>query len=49
MLFLVSGADKRAIVERALRDETLPAARALSEHQTVWLMDRAATPESFYG
>lgn len=44
MLFLVSGADKRDIVSRALTDATLPAARAVSQNRTVWLMDRAAAP-----
>ena len=44
MLFLVSGADKRDIVSQAMRDATLPAARAVSQNRTVWLMDRAAAP-----
>lgn len=49
MLFLVSGADKRAIVTRALDGDTLPASRARSQHRTVWMMDRAAAPESYHG
>ncbi len=47
MLFLVSGADKRAIAARVLADDTLPAGRARSEQETVWLIDAAATPEGF--
>ena len=46
MLFLVSGADKRAIATRVLADDTLPAAQAHSDHETVWLIDAAAMPES---
>jgi 6-phosphogluconolactonase len=46
MLFLVSGADKRAIAARVLSDDTLPAAQAHSNHETVWLIDAAAMPES---
>lgn len=46
MLFLVSGADKRDIMSRALMDATLPAARAMSQNRTVWLMDRATAPEA---
>jgi 6-phosphogluconolactonase len=49
MLFLVSGADKRGIVDRALKDAALPAARARSQERTVWLMDRAAAPEPLDG
>ncbi|MDB5625428.1 MAG: 6phosphogluconolactonase eukaryotic type [Tardiphaga sp.] len=45
MLFLVSGADKREIATRALTDDTLPAARARSHHETIWLIDKDATPE----
>ena len=47
MLFEVSGADKRAILSRALAGEDLPAARAHSLTDTVWLVDRAALPENF--
>ena len=45
MLFLVSGAEKRAIAARVLTDDTLPAAQAHSENETVWLIDADATPE----
>ncbi len=47
MLFLVSGADKRDLAARVLTDDTLPAAQAHSTHETVWLIDAAATPERF--
>lgn len=46
MLFLVSGKDKRAIAIRVLADDTLPAARAHSNGETVWLIDSAARPET---
>jgi 6-phosphogluconolactonase len=49
MLFEVSGADKRAILTRVLEDDTLPASRAHSTGETVWLVDKAALPESFRG
>jgi 6-phosphogluconolactonase len=49
MLFEVSGADKRAILSRVLAGEDLPAARAHSLTDTVWLVDRAALPENFRG
>src|SRR5437870_4029 len=49
MLFEVSGADKRPILSRVLAGEDLPAARAHSVGETVWLVDRAALPESFHG
>jgi 6-phosphogluconolactonase len=50
MLFLVSGADKREILARALADEDLPANRAHSdEGETVWLCDKASLPENFRG
>lgn len=45
MLFLVSGADKRAIATRVLTDDTLPAAQAHSQHETIWLIDVDSTPE----
>ncbi|QUS38871.1 6-phosphogluconolactonase [Tardiphaga alba] len=45
MLFLMSGADKRAILGRVLAGEDLPANRARSRGETVWLCDRAALPE----
>jgi 6-phosphogluconolactonase len=49
MLFEVSGADKRAILSRVLAGEELPAAQAHSVGETVWLVDRAASPENFRG
>lgn len=49
MLFEVSGADKRAILTRVFAGETLPANRARSTGETVWLVDRAAIPENFGG
>lgn len=45
MLFLVNGDDKRDILARVLADDTLPAARARSLGETVWLVDAAALPE----
>jgi 6-phosphogluconolactonase len=49
MLFEVSGADKRAILSRVLAGEDLPAKRAHSMGETIWLVDRAALPEDFRG
>jgi 6-phosphogluconolactonase len=49
MLFEIAGAEKRAILSRLLAGEDLPAARAQSEGETVWLVDRAALPENFRG
>ncbi len=49
MLFLLSGEDKRAVVERVLADPTLPAARARSSKATTWLVDDAAMPEQARG
>jgi 6-phosphogluconolactonase len=45
MLFLVSGHDKREILRRSLSGEDLPANRAHSDGEMVWLVDRAAAPE----
>jgi 6-phosphogluconolactonase len=45
MLFEVSGASKRAILTRVLAGEPLPANRARSNGETVWLVDTAALPE----
>jgi 6-phosphogluconolactonase len=45
MLFLVEGADKCAILGRVLAGEDLPARRAYSDGDLVWLVDRAAAPE----
>jgi 6-phosphogluconolactonase len=47
MLFEVSGAEKRAILTRVLDGENLPASRAHSIGETIWLVDRAALPENF--
>jgi 6-phosphogluconolactonase len=49
MLFLISGAAKRPILTRLLANENLPANRARSAGETVWLVDRAALPEDFRG
>ena len=49
MLFEVAGAGKRAILTRVLAGENLPAARAGSIGETVWLVDQAALPEKFRG
>lgn len=45
MLFLLSGPDKRAIAAQMLARDDLPASRAHSENDTVWMMDAAARPE----
>jgi 6-phosphogluconolactonase len=45
MLFEVSGAGKRAILARVLAGEPLPANRARSNGETVWLVDDTALPE----
>jgi 6-phosphogluconolactonase len=49
MLFLMSGADKREILTRVLSGEDLPANRARSEGETVWLCDKAALPDDDRG
>jgi 6-phosphogluconolactonase len=49
MLFEVAGADKRAILTRVFAGENLPANRAQSTGETVWLVDQAALPEDFRG
>jgi 6-phosphogluconolactonase len=49
MLFEVAGAEKRAILTRVLAGENLPANRAQSTGETVWLVDQAALPEDFRG
>ena len=49
MLFEVAGAEKRAIVTRVLAGENLPANRAQSVAETIWLVDQAALPENFRG
>ncbi len=47
MLFEVSGSEKRAILTRILDGEHLPANRAHSAGETIWLIDNAALPENF--
>jgi 6-phosphogluconolactonase len=42
MLFEVAGQEKRAILNRLATDNTLPANRARSQGETVWLVDKAA-------
>ncbi|MBA1799260.1 6-phosphogluconolactonase, partial [Escherichia coli] len=49
MLFEVAGESKRAILTRLFAGENLPANRARSLGETVWLIDRAALPEGFRG
>ena len=49
MLFEVAGTDKRAILTRVFSGENLPASRARSTGETVWLVDQAALPENFRG
>jgi 6-phosphogluconolactonase len=49
MLFEVAGAEKRAILTRVLDGENLPANRAQSIGETIWLVDTAALPENFRG
>jgi 6-phosphogluconolactonase len=47
MLFEISGPEKRAILTRLLAGENLPANRAQSTGETIWLVDKAALPEDF--
>jgi 6-phosphogluconolactonase len=49
ILFEVAGAQKRAILTRVLDGENLPASRARSTGETIWLVDQAALPENFRG
>jgi 6-phosphogluconolactonase len=49
MLFELSGPDKRVILTRVLAGENLPANRAHSNGETIWLVDKAALPENFRG
>jgi 6-phosphogluconolactonase len=49
MLFEVSGSGKRAILTRVLGGENLPAFRARSLSETIFLVDQAALPEGFGG
>jgi 6-phosphogluconolactonase len=46
MLFLVDGAGKRDILRRVFAGDDLPASRASSNGDLVWLVDRAAAPET---
>ena len=41
--------DKRAILTRVLAGENLPANRARSTGETIWLVDKAALAENFRG
>lgn len=45
MLFQIVGHDKRPILTRLCNGENLPAVRARSNGETVWLVDKAALPE----
>jgi 6-phosphogluconolactonase len=47
MLFEASGAGKRAVLSRVFAGENLPANRARSTGETIWLVDTAALPENF--
>jgi 6-phosphogluconolactonase len=49
MLFGVAGSEKQAILTRLFAAENLPANRAQSLGETIWLVDQAALPESFRG
>ncbi|WP_199580718.1 6-phosphogluconolactonase [Bradyrhizobium sp. MOS003] len=49
MLFEIAGHDKQPILTRLLNGETLPALRARSNGETVWLVDQAALPEGIRG
>lgn len=49
MLFEIAGLDKRPILTRLLNGENLPALRARSNGETVWLVDQAALPEEIRG
>ena len=46
MLFLVDSADKRQILSRVLAGEDLPAHRAYAQGDLVWLVVKAAAPET---
>jgi 6-phosphogluconolactonase len=47
MMFEASGSGKRAILARVFAGEDLPANRARSQGETIWLLDQAALPEGF--
>jgi 6-phosphogluconolactonase len=49
MLFVAGGSGKREILTRVFNGEDLPANRARSTGETIWLMDTAALPENYRG
>ena len=49
MLFEIAGKSKRAILTRLFAGENLPANRARSGGETIWLVDRDALPEGIGG
>jgi 6-phosphogluconolactonase len=49
MLFEIAGHDKQPILTRLLNNENLPAIRARSNGETVWLVDQAALPGGIRG
>jgi 6-phosphogluconolactonase len=49
MLFEIAGKSKRAILTRLFAGENLPANRARSGGETIWLVDRDALPEDAGG
>ncbi|MET4799956.1 6-phosphogluconolactonase [Bradyrhizobium sp. LB11.1] len=49
MLFEIAGHDKQPILTRLLNGETLPAVRARSNGETVWMVDQAALPGGIRG
>ncbi|WP_172786994.1 6-phosphogluconolactonase [Bradyrhizobium sp. DASA03005] len=49
MLFEIAGHDKQPILTRLVNGENLPALRARSNGETVWLVDKAALPEEIRG
>ncbi len=49
MLFQIAGHGKQPILTRLFNGETLPALRARSNGETVWLVDQAALPEGIRG
>jgi 6-phosphogluconolactonase len=46
MLFMVDGAGKRDILRRVFAGEDLPGSRVYANGELVWLLDRAAAPET---
>lgn len=47
LTFLVSGPDKRDVVDRVLSGQDFPATRAHSNGNLVWMLDRSAAPERY--